>query len=416
MVRELSPMRTQGAFRQSGKDELDQAIHAHRRLLACRHVRALPAYERLLSHVRSRSDLLRPTDSAGGFRNQISDGLLALALYHGDWIRPVETWQPTKQNPYPQFASLAQHLLAHYPVPACMTSVWFELPLGDRLPQHLWYKHIGLGKNIRTTSLPLQLTKTMAHFFTQAPHHFTAVAALRWAQVRGLGGDDRLARAVAGTRLGKILENEGFWDAVMHFFVNHSSLDLAQVGPVVDFLQHQRFDWREGVSSTGVFGKQPPPQPDFTMKGRTTASICRLVSEWHKQLGREFQQPSVTWQHSSINDFRLVEGTEELGNMRLWTITELLTNKALVFEGQAMRHCVATYTEKCIRRQTSIWSMQMEHPKGRNRILTIEVDLPKRVICQARKKLNQRPLEKEMAIVERWAKEQGLKFSDSLRL
>jgi hypothetical protein len=27
---------------------------------------------------------------------------------------------------------------------------------------------------------------------------------------------------------------------------------------------------------------------------------------------------------------------------------------------QAMRHCVATYKEDCIRRQVSIWSMQVE--------------------------------------------------------
>jgi hypothetical protein len=59
-----------------------------------------------------------------------------------------------------------------------------------------------------------------------------------------------------GTRLGKVLENEEFWESVLHFFVNHPCLDLAQVGPVVDFLQHQRFEWKEGVSPDGVFGKQ----------------------------------------------------------------------------------------------------------------------------------------------------------------
>jgi hypothetical protein len=59
----------------------------------------------------------------------------------------------------------------------------------------------------------------------------------------------------------------------------------------VDFRQHQRFEWKEGVSAEGVFGKQPPPRPDYTMKGRTVASILRQVEEWHKELGQETNQP-----------------------------------------------------------------------------------------------------------------------------
>jgi hypothetical protein len=408
-------MRKHRAFRRRGKEQLDNAIHAHRRWLAQHHGQALPAYEQLLWYVQTRTVLLHPTNSARDHRRQLNDALLALALYHSDWLRSVEAWSPIKQNAYPQFASLAQHLLARYPVPACMTSVWFDLPLGEKLPQHTWFKHLGLGQNIRTASLPIQLTKAMAHLFAQSPHHYSAVAALRWAQVRGLGGGEALARAVVGTHLGKVLENEGFWETVIQFFVNQPSLDLAQVGPVVDFLQHQRFEWREGVSPTGVFGKQPPPQPHFTMKGRTTASICRLVSEWHRQLGQDSKQPTVSWRHSPIKDLQIVEGSEELGNVRLWTISELLTNRALFLEGQAIRHCVATYTKNCVRRQTSIWSMQSEHQRGRHRVLTIEVDLPKRLICQARKKSNLRPQEKEMEVLECWAKEQGLKVSDSLR-
>ena len=295
-----------------------------------------------------------------------------------------------------------------------MTSVWFDLPIGEKLLQHEWYKHLGLGRNIRTAPVPIQLTRAMAHLFSQAPHHYSAIAALRWARVRGLGGSDALARAVVGTRLGRILENENFWETVLVFLVNHPSLDLGQIGPVVDFLQHQRFEWREGVMPTGVLGKVPPPHPDFTMKGRTTASICRLIAEWHKQLGQDSQRPTVSWPHSPIKDFQWLDGSEEPDNVRLWMIRELLSNHALFVEGQAMRHCVATYTKSCIRRQISIWSMQVEHRRGRHRVLTIEVDLAKRLICQARKKLNQRPQEKEMEVVKRWAKEQGLRIAESL--
>jgi hypothetical protein len=295
-----------------------------------------------------------------------------------------------------------------------MTSVWFDLPPGEVLPQHRWYVHLGLGRNIRTAGLPLRLTKAMAHLFAQAPHHYTAIAALRWAQVRGLGGGKDLARAVAGTRLGKALVNEDFWESVLHFLVNHPSLELAQVGPVVDFLQHQRFEWKEGVSPEGVFGKQPPPRPDYTMKGRTVASVLRQVEEWHRQLGQDTNEPSLSWPHSPFKDFRLVEGSEALGNMRAWTITELLTNRALFLEGRAMRHCVASYAERCARRQTSIWSVEVQTGRGRRRVLTIEVDLHRRTVCQARRKCNRLPQAGEREVMERWAAQEGLKVAESV--
>jgi PcfJ-like protein len=376
----------------------------------------LPAYERLLWCVQTRTTLLHPSDSAGDNRKGFNSGLLALALYHGDWLRSIESWHPVQQSAWPLFSSLAQHLLARYPIPPYMTSAWFDLPPGEKLPQHDWYKHLGRGENIRTAHLPLRLTRAMAHLFTQAPHHYAAVAAVRWAQVIGLGGSKALARAVVGTRLGKVLGNEEFWESVLHFFVNHPGLDLAHVGPVVDFLQHQRFEWKEGVSPGGVFGNQPPPRPDYTMKGRTVASILRQVEEWHKELGQETNQPLFTWQHTRFNDFRLVQGEEALGNMRGWTITEILTSRALFLEGQAMRHCVASYREKCIRRQSSIWSMQVETRRGRQRALTIEVDLPKRTVCQVRGKCNRLPSANERTIAERWAAVEGLSVTEAIRV
>jgi hypothetical protein len=403
----------EGLFRQSAKKQLDDAIHAGRRL-AARHGGVLPAYEHLLWHVRTRTRLLHPGDRPGDNRNRVNAGLLALALYRGDWLRPVEAWRPVEQNAWPQFASLAHHLLARYPVPPFMTSAWFELPAGDKRPPQDWYRHLGRGENIRTAGLPLRLTRAMAHLFAQAPHQFYPVEALRWAQVRGLGGSPALARAVARTRLGRVLENEEFWESVLHFFINHPGLDLAQVGPVVDFLQYQKFEWKEGVSPEGVFGKLPPSRPDYTMKGRTVASILRQLAAWYLELGREANQPSVSWRRAPFKEFRLIQGEERLGNLRLWIITELLTSRALFLEGRAMRHCVATYREDCVRRKVSIWSMQVETPRGRQRALTIEVDIPKRVVCQVRGKCNRLPGANERAIVERWAEVEGLRVAVDL--
>ena len=408
-------MRRDGLFQQKAKQQLDELIHAGR-ALTTRHQGALPAYEQLLWHVRARTNLLHPSDRAGDNRSLVNAGLLDLALHHTDWIRSIEMWCPAHHAVWPLFSSLAQHLLARYPVPAFMTSVWFDQSPGQRMPQQEWYKHLGRGENIRTADLSVRLTKAMAHWFTQAPHHLSAVQAIRWAQVRGLGGNKHLARVVVTTRLGKVLENEEFWESVLHFFINHPSLDFAQIGPVVDFLQHQRFEWREGVTLAGVFGKIPPPQPQYTMKGRTVPSILRQVAEWHKELSKEENQPKILWRHSPLKDFRFIEGSKALGNMRAWTITEILSTRGLLLEGKAMRHCVATYGDDCAERQSSIWSMQVETQGGQDRVLTIEVDLPTRTICEVRGKCNRMPGADEQAIVERWAAVEGLKIADYVRV
>jgi hypothetical protein len=407
-------MRREGSFRQTGKQLLDAAIHAARSL-AARYPEALPAYERLLRQIQSRTRLLHVSARPHDYRTPVHAGLLSLALHQADWLRPIETWLPTDAKAWRQLTALAHHLFARFPVPPFMTSVWFDLAGDEVLPQHGWYKHLGLGQSIRTAGLPLRFTRAMAHLFSQAPDHYTATAALRWAQVRGLGGREALARAVVGTRLGKVLEHEDFWESGLYFFINHRSLDLAQVGPIVDFLQDQKFEWREGVSSEGVFGKQPPPRPEYSIKGRTVASLVRQVVVWQKELGRDAHQPSLSWRHSRFKDFQLVEGNAEQGSMRVWTITELLTSRALFLEGRAMRHCVATYAERCARRQTSIWSMQVENQRGRHRVLTVEVDLPKRTVCQARGKCNRVPQAAERAILQRWIGEQGLKVAESVR-
>jgi hypothetical protein len=382
--------------------------------MARRHEGQLVAFDRLLCTVRTQTKLLYTSDRPRDNRNQLALGLLALARHHADWLRPVETWAPPGQSHWPVFTSLAHHLFALYPVPAFMTSVWFEAPVNELLPQHAWYKHLGQGHNIRTAGLPLHFTKTMAHLFTQAPHHYTSIMALRWAQVRGLRGGEALARHIIGTRLGRVLENEDFWESVLHFFINNPSLELTHIGPIVDFLQHQKFEWKDGLSPQGEFGKQPPPRPDYTMKGRTVASILRQVGEWHAQLGVYTAQHVVTWPRSPIQGFQQVDGSEELENIHVWTITELLNSRALFLEGQAMRHCVAIYTAQCAHRKTSIWSMQLENSRGRRRALTIEVDLTNRIVRQIRRKCNAMPNAAEREIVAKWAAQERLKLAEWL--
>jgi chorismate mutase len=207
------------------------------------------AFHDLLKHVCSRSDLLSGNPVIGSYGwqagNTYVDGLLALARHPRSWIRSVADWKPLTHNVRRQFSSLARHLFAEWPVPMFLDSVWFLGNGKGAVEQQAWFLHVGRGQNIRTANLPLPYTKRMSHHFMQAPADFTVAAALRWGQIHGLGGNDRLARAIIATRLGIEFEHDEFWTTVVQFFIANPMLDLAQVGPIIDFIQQQRFVWQD---------------------------------------------------------------------------------------------------------------------------------------------------------------------------
>ena len=368
----------------------------------------------LLLHVQPITNFLDTSSAMPQYGHQAGntwiDALVALAHHGRDWLRPFEDWRPRTHNARRQFASLARHLLVEYPVPSFMDSVWFMGlgPAARRRQQ--WYIHVASGQNLRTADVPIPLTKRMAHHFMLAPSHFTVDQALRWGQVLGLGGSERLAEAVAATRLANHFENDDFWTTVIRFFIDNPMLDLVHVGPIIDYLQDQRFEQREEFQAAGVIQRLPPAQPNLTMKGRSPEALLRQVGRWHHRLGNENIDLKAQWPLSGVNGFDWIEGREGTPSLRRWTIQELLTSRSLVAEGRAMQHCVATYARSCARRATSIWSLQVQNHEGSQRVLTVEVRLPHKIICQARGKRNVLPDDKSRGILRRWAAQEGLRM------
>lgn len=350
--------------------------------------------------------------------NSFMDGLAALATWYDRWKREVADWQPDSHNGRRQFGALARHLLAEYDVPACMDTAFF-MGLDDRARmRQRWFVDVGTGKNIRKADIPVRLTKRMAHVFALAsPPEYTVDAALRWAQVVGMGGDDLLAEAVCDSMLAEHFDEGSFWETVLHFFVNNPMLDVAHVGPIVDYIHHQRFVRQERRNPDGSVCLADPPEPGFTMKGRTPESMLRRVDAWHNALSKAKAKTPKTWAPSGIRGFEWVDEDESAGEIRNWKIEEILNDRALMEEGKAMRHCVATYKTSCANGHRSIWSMQVGYLSSGNtrRVLTIELINNKRYIRQVRGRSNTRPLDAHSGraqdgwdILMKWAKQEGL--------
>ncbi|HZT42439.1 MAG TPA: PcfJ domain-containing protein [Chthonomonadaceae bacterium] len=352
--------------------------------------------------------------------NTFPDGLFRLALRHREWIRAPEDWKPELHNARRQFSALTRHLLARYDVPLFLDAAWFEGDNETARQHQQWFMHIGQGQNIRTAELPVALTKKAAHHFLQAPRDITIVGALRWGQIHGMGGDEYLARAICGSRLAEILPDEPFWATVLQFFASQPRLASAQIGPMMDYIYHQKFVFEEILGPRGVVTYLGPPQPEFSMKGRTEAALQRLVEAWHVQLAREPKRPRLEWAPAGIGAFRLLQrGPED--RVSCWIIEELLSSKELQEEGKAMHNCVAAYSALCAQGRRSIWSLKLatSHDGVRHHVLTIEVDTARRSIVQVRGPCNQHPegkqagerLQTAMEMLRRWAEQQNLSIT-----
>jgi hypothetical protein len=364
----------------------------------------------LLLCVQSRTNLLstHPVIEQFGHRqgNTYVAALVQIAAHHQSWLRPPDQWKPRTHNTRRQFASLLRHLFVHYDMPVFFDSAWFTGADAAAVQQQRWYLEVACGTSIRHCDLPIAYTKRMGHHFLQAPDDVTVLQALRWGQILALGGDARLARALLATRIGESFDGDSFWITVARWFIAHAMLDTRWFGPIVDYLNHQRFGPREPGAADAT--NHAPPQPNLTMKGRTADSLLRAVQAWHRELARDNTYQLTEWRPSGIDAFQYLEGSESGQNLKYWTIRELLGSKALFVEGRRMKHCVATYASSCARGASSIWTLELETDEGRRKLLTIEVNNAARLICQVRGKANRMPNDKERSILRRWATEAGL--------
>jgi len=346
---------------------------------------------------RERSSLLDPFEAS-----RYADALVVLSAYWRDWLRPLDAWEPPAEKADAQFSSLLRHLLADYDVPNFMDAAWRAGLTAEGVREQNWFMHIGRGQSIRTADdLPVPLTKRMAHHFIQSPPDVSIMAAFRYGQVLGLGGDEGLARSLLGTRIGTVFDANDFWETVIYWLVEHPDIEPVHHGPIIDFLHDQRFV--PSVPAGLVRGQRRlvPPRPNLCMRGRCPESLLRAVAQWHRQLAAR-REWFTSWKPSSLTPLRLTEDGE--GGQTTYAVTELISSSELEEEGAAMGHCVTTYRPLCQSGQCSIWSLTAEDGSGRvERLLTLEVQNWLREIVQARGRLNRWPYPEELRILTRWA-------------
>ena len=94
----------------------------------------------------------------------------------------------------------------------------------------------------------------------------------------------------------------------------------------------------------------------------------------------------------------------------VWQLMELTTGAQLRTEGTALHHCVASYADRCWRGVSRIWSLRIRREKVRH-VLTIEVDMKRRAVIQARGWGNRAASGKPLRLLRDWSARERLRLA-----
>ena len=380
--------------------QIDRAIsQAYARLAT--HACALDAFGELLQCVRTRARRLLGEPFIGG-RHPGVDALFNLSRYAGGYRRGIADWPGTAASWRLCVSGLAEHLLCAYTVPRFLGASWYAV--GDAYAERKreWFVAHGRGARFRSLDLPIVLTSRMEHIFLASRDHLSVEHAMRRAELLALGASDALVRTVLATEPGTDLRHGAFWRTVWTFLIeNEQAIDPAQVAPLIEFVHSVRHRSITVETPDGV-ARRDPPQPSFSMKGRTVPSMLRLMQDWHRSLGTTWG--GLTWHPSPLRPMVVEEPGEDLSAPpAVWRMTELTSGEQLRAEGSALHHCVSSYADRCWRGVSEIWSLRVQRGDRIRPVLTVEVDRRRRAVVQARGWGNRLASGKSLPMLQRWA-------------
>lgn len=159
----------------------------------------------------------------------------------------------------------------------------------------------------------------------------------------------------------------------------------------------------------------PPPHPTFSMKGRNPMSLINHSNEWHYhrqrqnralgQLAKGKSDVNFFWGGVGINDCEFKRGKNSM-----YEIIQLKSFFDLRDEGNSMRHCVATYATSCNTGKCSIFSVR-EYQFGVFVGRTATIEVRGREIVQVRGKMNRKPDDTTISIINDWSSNERLSLS-----
>lgn len=335
----------------------------------------------VLIHLADRSELVTGEEYIQVVYNAV--------LFKAHWRNDLFNWKPHSKQAMGQAKELIQYLFCTYQVPDFLFVCFYET---KSTPHIQWLIHIGGGGSVKALKdIPIPFTQKMRHYFLQAPAKFSIVEALRWAQVKGWKGEDRLAERIAYSWLGtRPYGQEDFWESFIQLLVNGGMFNHNKITELIDYIREAK---RENES--------------YNLKGRTLQSLLRQSDTWHNRYAGN--KPNKVWTPCGI------EGYLAVRKLDMVVIEELIEARSLAKEGRAMKHCVASYAFYCEKGRSAIFSMR-KYSEGEllEIMATIEVSVAAQRIVQARGKANRIISGEARKYMQAWALQEKLNLGPYL--
>jgi PcfJ-like protein len=338
------------------------------------------------------------------------EALVNLSRFASAHLRTTTDWPGTSASWRQAVCSLAQHLVCTYAAPPFLAASWYAVDGAYAERKRQWFVAHTRGASFRSLDLPIMMTRRMEHIFLRSHDHLAIEHAMRRAELLALEASDKVVRAVLATRLATDLRNGEFWRTVWTFLIaNAHEIDPAQIGPMIDFIQAIRHE-RVAVETQDGVVMRDPPLPSFSMKGRTVQSMLRLMQDWHRSLG--VANGGLTWAPSPLRPMLMEEPSQDPSAPPIvWHLMELTNGAQLRTEGTALHHCVASYADRCWRGASRIWSLRARRGDKVRHVLTIEVDMKRRAVVQARGWGNRTASGKPLRLLQDWAIRERLRLA-----
>jgi len=318
----------------------------------------------------------------------MNDENLIQAVYNvfqfkANWRKDIFQWKAVDKSSSSQFVELADYLFCRYEVPAFLYKAFYE-PNDKRFIR--WFIHLAAGGKVKEMNdIPIPFTQKMGHYFIHASADLSIIAALRWAQVKGLGGNDELAKRIAYSWIAtKPFGDEIFWDSFIQLLVRSGMFNHEKLTELIDYVREAK---RQNNS--------------YDLKGRTLQSLMRQSDAWHGV--HKHVKGNWFWKPSGLYSLKIERKTD------IVKVEELTEATRLVEEGKAMKHCVASYAYLCAQGKSAIFSLR-KYSGGRleDIFATIEVNIFLKAIVQAKAKMNRKISEEARKYMELWAAKNGL--------
>lgn len=356
-----------------------------------------------LLYVQKRGNFLEYTLTINQFEHYYMAGLIKIFERNRQWIRDYKKWKPKSHNKNKQFRELVQHLFGTYQIPKFMDNVWFRRDKGSYRYRN-WYIKLSNGESLRKQKFKIPITKKIAHYFGQAPEDYSVEQAVTYGVIHSEGGDERLVNEFIVTIPSNFYEDLNFWKTFIRFLVTNPMIDKKFIGPIIDFINYQKFDNTDSFRD-GQVVSLPPPQPNFSFNNRNPITLISLVARWHGNIKKSGFRELIKFEPSKFNGY-----LRKMKDKTSVHIKQLTSNFALYDEGEQLKHCVGSYAYSCFKGKCTIWSYCKIEDSESKKVLTIEIN-QHNVISEIRGTRNRFPSKSEMSNIKRWCQKEDLTIS-----